>query len=197
MNTFDFEKVENTEIEIYFKYRFLDTGELAELLEELDTLYKLILDYSYPVFYFEKYDAPFRNFLEIESINTGNSITLKFKEGWKPELNYQNQEIEILIPRKLGVPAILLYFLLQGVQRTVEFRNDILDGQLKEIEFKIKKIELYQKIDEINIPKKQNQYHPKNDRLNEVHSSNLVRKLLKNQNITYVEINNLVVKNSL
>lgn len=89
MQLFDIDKIENTEIEIYFKYRHLDTGEIAKFFDRLDRLYKSILENSYPVYFSEKYNAPFRNFLEIESINTGQSIRIRFKEGWKPEFKFK------------------------------------------------------------------------------------------------------------
>lgn len=190
MLLFNIDKIENTEIEIYFKYRHLDTGEIAELFERLDRLYKSLLDNSYPVYYSEKYDAPFRNFLEIESINTGQSIRIRFKEGWKPEFKFRKQELEIRIPKKLGIPAILLYLLLTGVQKTSDIYNDYLDGQLKELEIKLKQMELYEKIEE-----RERYRRPFNARPYQRQADETIQILINNQNINYIEINGTTIKN--
>ena len=190
MLLFNIDKIENTEIEIYFKYRHLDTGEIAELFERLDRLYKSLLDNSYPVYYSEKYDVPFRNFLEIESINTGQSIRIKFKEGWKPEFKFRKQELEIRIPKKLGIPAILLYLLLTGVQKTTDIYNDYLEGQLKELEIKLKQMELYEKIEE-----RERYRRPFNARPYQRQADETIQILINNQNINYIEINGTTIKN--
>ena len=184
------DKIENTEIEIYFKYRHLDTGEIAELFERLDRLYKRLLDNSYPVYYSERYDAPFRNFLEIESINTGQSIRIRFKEGWKPEFKFRNHELEIIFPKKLGIPAILLYLLLTGVQKTSDIYNDYLDRQLKELEIKLKQMELYEKIEEREGYRRPFIARPYQRQANET-----IQILINNQNINYIEINGTTIKN--
>lgn len=189
MVIFNNDKIENTEIDIYFKYDYLDTSELNELLNKLDRHYNSLLDYSYPVYFSEKYSKPFRNFLEIESINTGQSIRIIFKEGWKPEFRVRKKELEISIPVKLGIPAILLYFLLLGAQKVTNMRNDYLDGQLKEIELKIKQMELYEKIEErerVNRIISTRSYHRK--------AEETINFLINNQFINYIEINGVVIK---
>lgn len=190
MQLFNIEKIENTEIDIYFKYNHLDTSELTELLSKIDRFYKSLLNNSYPVYFSEKYSMPFRNFLEIESINTGQSIRIKFKEGWKPEFQVRKKEIEINIPVKLGIPAILLYFLLVGAQRLTNMRNDYLDGQLKEVELKIKQLELYEKIEEresFNRSISNRSYHRQ--------AEETINFIINNQFMNYMEINGAVIKN--
>jgi hypothetical protein len=190
MQLFDIDKIENTEIEIYFKYRHLDTGEIAKFFDRLDGLYKSLLENSYPVYYSEKYNAPFRNFLEIESINTGQSIRIRFKEGWKPEFKFRKNELEIKIPKKLGVPSILIYLLLTGVQKTSDIYNDYLDVQLKELEIKLKQMELYEKIEE-----REKFRRPLNSKLYQKQADEIIQILIKNQNINYIEINGTTIKN--
>lgn len=189
MLLFNIDKIENTEIDFYFKYDYLDTNELTELLSRLDKLYKSLLDNSYPVYFSEKYGQPFRNFLEIESINTGQSIRIRFKEGWKPEFRLRKKELEINIPVKLGIPAIVLYFLLTGAQKITNMRNDYLDGQLKELELKLKQMELYEKMEDTEryrrpFPRKPYQRQ----------ATEMMNFIINNQNINYIEINGTVVK---
>ena len=189
MTLFNTDKIENTEIEIYFKYNYLDTAELTQIFSSLDRLYKSLLDNSYPVYFSEKYSQPFRNFLEIDSINTGQSIKIRFKEGWKPEFRVRKKELEINIPLKLGIPAILLYYLLTGAQKMTSMQNDYLEGQLKELEIKIKQIELYEKIEEREGYRRQFQ-----NRQYQRQSEEIVNFIINNQNINHIEINGTVIK---
>ncbi|MEI7508995.1 MAG: hypothetical protein WCJ62_05970 [Flavobacterium sp.] len=189
MLLFDIDKIENTEIDIYFKYDYLDTNELTELLSRLDRLYKILLDNSFPVYFSEKYGQPFRNFLEIESINTGQSIRIRFKEGWKPEFRVRKKDLEINIPIKLGIPAIVLYFLLTGAQKITSMRNDYLDGQLKELELKLKQMELYEKMEDT-----ERYRSPFPSRTYQRQATEMMNFIINNQNINFIEINGTVVK---
>lgn len=42
----------------------------------------------------------------------------------------------------------MLYFLLSGMQTAMSIRNEYLDTQLKKMEFQLKEIELYDKLQE-------------------------------------------------
>jgi len=148
MQLFNQEKPENTDLEIYSRYYQLDTEHLIELMSKLDRMYKRLLDYSYPVYFSEKYEMPFRNFLEIESFNTGESVKIKFKEGWKPEFRIKKKDLEIRIPLKLGIPLIILYLILQSAQKITSLYNETLEMQIKELDIKVKQLELQEKISE-------------------------------------------------
>jgi hypothetical protein len=187
MILFDIDKIENTEIDIYFKYDYLDTSDLTELFSRINRLYKSLLDISYPVYFSEKYGQPFRNFMEIKSINTGQSIRIRFKEGWKPEFRARNKELEISIPVKLGIPALLLYLLMTGAQKMTNMRNDYLDGQLKELEIKVKQIELYEKMEDRDRRSFSNRVYQKQ-------ADETINFVINNQNLNYVEINGTVIK---
>jgi hypothetical protein len=189
MLLFDTDKLENTEIEIYFKYNHLDTADLTELFNRLDHLYKGLLENSYPVYFSEKHGRPFRNFLEIDSINTGQSIWIRFKEGWKPEFRLRKKELEINIPIKLGIPAILLYLLLTGAQKMTSMHNEYLDGQLKHLDIKIKQLELYEKLEERNRYKR-----PFTSRPYQRQADETIEFLINNYNINYIEINGITIK---
>jgi hypothetical protein len=190
MLLFDTDKIENTEIDIYFKYDYLDTNELTELLGRLDRLYKSLLDNSYPVYFYEKYGQPFRNFLEIESINTGQSIRIRFRESWKPQFRVRKKELEISIPVKLGIPAMVLYYLLTGAQKMSSMRNDYLDGQLKELKIKLKQMELYEKIED-----RERYRRPFPNRSYQRQADETINFIINIQYINYIEINGTIIKN--
>lgn len=189
MQPFDLENLENAEINIYLKYYQLDTEHLTELLNRLDRLYKRILDYSYPIYYSEKYDQPFRNFLEISNINTGESIKIRLKEGWKPEFHLRNSDIEIGIPRKLGIPAIILYLVFLGAQKIATLYNDTLDIKLKNLDLKLKEMELHEKMIQ-----KESFRSPYSYRRDQRQADELVIFLLNNPSIYYIEINGITIK---
>jgi len=130
--------------ELYFQYEFLDIKCLNEILHDLDNLYTKILDISHPV-YVNQY-GPFRNFLEISDINTGNSIKISLKEGWKPEFKIEDGDIDIAVPKKLGIPAILLFFSLSAINQTISIYDKYLDTKIKNVEFQLKELDLYKKI---------------------------------------------------
>jgi uroporphyrinogen-III synthase len=91
-------------------------------------------------------DKPMRNFMEVSSIHTGDSIRLSLKEGWRPEFSTDESGMEIKLPKKIAVPALVLYFLLNSIRYSIELSNEILDNQIKRLDVEIKKIELYQKL---------------------------------------------------
>jgi hypothetical protein len=175
MALFNTSRIENTEIDIYLKYDYLDTSLLTDLFGKLNNLYR-----SLP----EELDGSFNNFLEIESINTGQSIRIRFKEGWKPKIRVRRGELEVGVPANLGIPAILIYFLLTGAQKITDMRNDYLDGQLKEMDIKLKRIELYEKIEESGRFKQSL----------ERQAVDTINILFHNQDIKHVEINDVTIK---
>jgi hypothetical protein len=163
----EFEKIATDELPlcIYLKYDYLEPTDLIYLLSSLDSMYNHILSKGYPVFYSEKYQRAFRNFFQIDEINTGNSINIKLKEGWKPEFKIYRNDIVIQIPKLFGIPAIMLYALLLSGQKILDIQNQYLDNQIKQLELKVKKLELYERIQSdiepdnaVTIYKKPNSY---------------------------------------
>src|SRR5690606_33924719 len=127
-------------------YDQLNNTDVVELLTQLDKLYNdiiyLTFPYSYGRLYFPKFYYPFRNILEVQSIETGQSIRFKFKEGWKPDIRIKKGELRIDIPKKIGIPVIVIYFLILSVQKYFELRNSILDIELKQLEIEMKRLEI-------------------------------------------------------
>ena len=182
--TIDFEDLHNQELEIFIQYKYLDNQELINILSNLNKLYSEILNITSPV-YIEN-DIAMRNFMEISSINTGESIRLKFKEGWKPELSLENRELNIKIPKKLGVPALILFFLLNSYKIGIGTYNDTLDNQLKRLDIKIKEIELYEKL-------KKSKTIKTSERSIIMQANKTIRYFIENEDITHVFINEVEI----
>ncbi|QOI98540.1 MAG: hypothetical protein HRU69_14065 [Flammeovirgaceae bacterium] len=188
------DRPEYTELDIYLKFDQLDNGDVVELLSGLDRLYNDIIGRPFNYYYqrrpFFDYFYPFKNILEVQSINTGQSIRFRFKEGWKPNIRIKKGELKIDVPRKLGIPILVLYFLLAGVQKVAELRNDILDNELKQLEIQMKKMEIYREIeDQRNSDDKDEDFV----RLQR-QADKTIEFLYYNNSINHVEINGLTIK---
>ncbi len=175
------ERLYNHELHIYLKYQLLDTSELIETLENFDNLYKKILSISSPVYV--KNNLVFRNFMEVESINTGESINFKLKEGWRPEFKVESGDLNVYCPKNLGIPALIFFLILTGIQNSISLYDSYQDMELKQIEKKIKQIELYQKIEE--------QRRIKGTRSINMQVNKTINYLTENPHFTYVEINGI------
>lgn len=186
MQLFNQESPEITELEIYFKYYRLETELLMSLFYRLEKMYKSISEYTYPVYFSEQYNMPLRNFLEIDSIKTGESIKIKFKEGWKPEFGVKDRNLEIRIPLKLGIPLIILYLILQSAQKLTNLYTETLEIQLKELEIQVKELELQKIISQKSIKPLSYKYNRQSD--------DFVRYVINNSNINYFQINGLPIK---
>ena len=68
-------------------------------------------------------------------------------------------------------------------------RNDYLDGQLKELEIKLKQIELYEKMEDRERYRK-----PFPNRPYQKQADETIDFIINNQNINYIEINGTVIK---
>jgi hypothetical protein len=85
--------------------------------------------------------------LEIESAHTGESIKFKFGEGWLPALSTDTtDDIVIEVPKRLGIPLVVGYLLLNGAKSALDLHNSCLDGRLKQIELQLKENELHEKL---------------------------------------------------
>src|SRR5690606_15717877 len=144
------DRPEYTELDIYLKFDQLDNGDVVELLGGLDRLYNDIIGQPFNYYYrrpfFPEFFYSFKNILEVQSIETGQSIRFRFKEGWKPNIRIKKKELQIDVPRKLGIPLVVVYLLLTSVQKMAELRNEMLDNELKQLEIQMKKIEIYREI---------------------------------------------------
>jgi len=177
------ERLYDHELHVYLKYEILDASELIEALKNFDILYKKILSISSPVYV--KADRAFRNFMEVESINTGESINFKLKEGWRPEFKIESGDLNIYCPKNIGVPALIFFLIMNGINNSISLYNSYQDMELKKIEKKIKEIELYQKMEE--------QRRVKGTRSINMQVNKTINYLTENPHFTYVEINGIKI----
>jgi hypothetical protein len=81
--------------------------------------------------------------LTISQADTSNSIKLTFGEGWLPNITSDEEhDIIVSVPKKLGIPLIVGYLLLNGASKMLNIRNEYLDAQIKQIELQLKETEL-------------------------------------------------------
>ena len=173
--------IEN-DIEIYIKYKRLENQDLIKLLYGIEKLYNGISAFN------ENQEHGLVNYLEIQSINTGESIRIKFKEGWKPHIRSNKNEIEFLIPKQIGVPIIIVYFLFLGIQKSISTYNDYLDTQIKNLELQLKQIELYDKLNKTTKNKTNSVYDFQKE------GEKIIDFVNSNDNFNLVKINNCKTK---
>jgi hypothetical protein len=190
------DRPEYTELDIYLRFDQLENGDVVELLSGLERLYNDII--RLPLIYFgHKIPArifhSFKNFLEVQSIETGQSIRFRFKEGWKPSIRIKKEELQIDVPKNLGVPIVIIYILLTSAQKIVELRNTILDNELKKLEIKMKELEIYKRIkDQSDLVNKAENFV----RLQR-QADKIIEFLYYSNSINHVEINGLTIKGEL
>lgn len=81
--------------------------------------------------------------LELITAKTGDSIKFTFGEGLLPTISSDEQhDIIVNVPKKLGIPLLVGFLVLNGVKLVLDVRNAYLDTQIKEIELQLKKTEL-------------------------------------------------------
>lgn len=81
--------------------------------------------------------------LLIETADTSNSIKLTLGEGWLPQVTTDKEhDIVVSVPKKLGLPLVVGYLMLNGASKVLDIRNDYLDSQIKTIELQLKESEL-------------------------------------------------------
>lgn len=183
MRTNEFENFYDHELDIYFKYNILEVNKLIDILWNIESLYSKVLSITSPVYVYK--EKPFRNYLEVSSIKSGSSINFKLKEGWKPEFNVDNGDLEIGIPKNLGVPAIVLFLLLTGIDKTVQIYNHALDAQIKRIELQLKENELSNKMLKTK--------EEKGIRSIQLQLNKTIKSFIYNPEITYFEINSIEI----
>jgi hypothetical protein len=188
------DRPEYTELDIYLKFDQLDNGDVVELLGGLDRLYNDIIGQPFNYYYrrpfFPEFFYSFKNILEVQSIETGQSIRFRFKEGWKPNIRIKKKELQIDVPRKLGIPLVVVYLLLTSVQKIAELRNEMLDNELKQLEIQMKKIEIYRKIEDQRNSNNKDEDFVRLQR----QADKTIEFLYYNNSINHVEINGLTIK---
>ena len=172
---------EDSTLDIYIKYKTLTLPEVANFLLNLNSVHESLLAITSPIYYSQEGSVAFRNNLFVDRAFTGNSVNFSFKEGWLPEFSSENNDINVKIPKKLGIPALIGVALLTSANQILDVHNKYLDNQIKEIELKAKQLEYSQKVVEAK------------SRSLKLQSNKTITRLNDSKNINYVEINNIPI----
>jgi hypothetical protein len=194
------EPTTNDTLEIYIDYDRLKATDLANCLINLsEVANKIAKDYFARFGGYEGEDLPT---LDINSMDTGNSIKFTLKEGWKPKIKSDaNGDIVVEVPKNLGLPIVIGYLLISIANGYQEFRNKQLDNQLKELEIKLKQTELAKAI---SVNPDQRQDIPKltasyiENKVPEIKPIFLdtIKTVLSNPDITQFKVNNVEIKSA-
>lgn len=187
------EHIENSELEIYFKYDKLDIADVALFFKRLYDLYQIILKKSFPEYKYyilQETKQSFTNYLAFDIVKTDQSLTVTFKDDWRPSLHEKIKVFPIDIPIKLGIPAILVYLLSISIQKMLKFENQTFDNQLIRLAIKLDKLEHYKKNIDDTKNKRQLYSSPSFQKL----ADQTLQSLVYNDNILYLEINGIKAK---
>jgi len=187
-------------LEIYIDYERLKAKDVAKLLSNLSFIStKIAEDYFSR---FNDYQGEELPTLDIEAVNTGDSIKFKLIEGWKVNIT-SNEEADIVvgIPKKLGLPIVIGYLLVAMANGYQDFRNTQLDNRLKEIEIQLKESELAKALSLNNETEQQNTFRLASNYVdNKVPEIkpvliDTIKLILRNPDITKFRVNNIEIKN--
>jgi hypothetical protein len=111
-----------------------------------------------------------------------------FTEGWIPTLAVHDDELLIGLPKKIAIPLLVAYFLLQAANYSLDLHAKTQDLRLKHLDIQLKQIELKLKEEELN-----NLASSHRERLQEK-ASKCIQPVLKNELISTCSINGLPIK---
>ena len=123
---------------VYIRFTHCDISVFSDLLSRLHKLHQAIVGifnntFTFPEFFKEEV----KNILHIESIATGNSITIKIREGWSPAFQPDADDFLVDIPKALGVPALIASLLVSTIDKAVASSSNFLEGMKKVLEQQI------------------------------------------------------------
>lgn len=129
-------------IEIYLRYSALRSEvwlQVLNLFEAIKT--SVINDYNLETELrsTSSFRFPISPTLNISIIRTGNSVIIRFREGWKPSVKIKDSDITIGLPKKVALPGLILYAIFLGY-------DSYLDTQMKRLDLQLKKSELEEKL---------------------------------------------------
>lgn len=167
---------------IYIDYSILNPADLGQILITYNNLYNLIFNSSDKDL--NNSIEPAREFLEIISVHTGNSIIFKTKaKGWIPNFDTKKGDILVTIPKQY----LVLFFIglilermfsfgISNYKELLEIKN--YDLQNEKLEKELKKLE--NEVDDSN----QDSKDKIQTELNIIYNITVI-----NQNINKVEVN--------
>lgn len=174
---------EESSLAIYIKYNNLTLSDITAFLHNLDLVHQSLMSATSPIYYIPESEKAYKNTLLVNRAYTGNSINFSFKEGWLPSFEFEDNDLEIAIPKNLGIPALLGIALLNSANQVLDIKNKYLDNQIKEIDLMSKTIEYNKKVEE------------QNNRALKSRSNKTIKQLVNSTNITHVEVNNIQIIN--
>lgn len=127
-------------LQVYLGYRRLTTHSLGRFLSELGSVADISVRIYADTFALSPEGLPT---LEVQAAHTDDSIKFTFGEGLLPSVTTDEQhDIVINIPKKLGIPLLVGYLLLNGASQALNVRNAYLDGRIKELDIQLKESEI-------------------------------------------------------
>jgi hypothetical protein len=129
-------------LQVYISFERLNSKDLAFFLNRVSEISDKLSD-DYFLRFGSRLDWKDFPILEIDSIYTGNSIKISLIEGWKPKIcSDKDNDIVIGVPKNIGIPLVIGWLLISGASQILDLRNKQLDNKLKEIEIQIKQSEV-------------------------------------------------------
>lgn len=187
-------------LQIYITYDRLTAGDLGRWLSHFSFMAaKMAEDYfaRYPDPEIEELPT-----LDVETMNTGNSIKFSLTEGWKVKIKSDAEaDIVVEVPRKLGLPIVIGYLLVSMATGYQNYKNKQLDNKLKALEIQLKETEL-SKAMSINREEQQNTFEFATNYIeNKVPEIkpvilDTVKSVLGNPEITQFRVNDIEIKNT-
>jgi hypothetical protein len=176
---------DDNSLDFYVKFTRLTAEDFGRLLLSSSEIYNAILDLYTRDTGILIGDRPS---LEIVKVHTGDSIKFCLNEGWLPKV-YSDKENDIIIstPKKLGIPLLIAWLLLCSAEKILDVNNKHLDGQIKELELRLKQ-------EEINKLKEKSDSKAFLELKNK--SDGLIQAFLKNDSFDEITINNALIKSS-
>jgi hypothetical protein len=148
-------------ISLYIKYRELRPALLGEVLSSVSNIYTIVflsagLDWPREPLILQRLglsgwleDRARETSLAIDSVMTGQSVKFTFKGGWTPSLSVQGDDIQVGLPKSLGVPIIATGLILGAVHFTAETVKSA--GEAMKVWREVSKIELESKMVNLEI----------------------------------------------
>ena len=155
---------------------------ISTILSSINKIHGAIIDSDVSKY---SYRNGYGNYLELTEIHTGESIRFKMTEKWKAGIRVKDGDIEIKLPRKIGIPSIIVLGILLAAQASYGLYNAYLDSKIKELDIQLKENELYQQMD------LRNAFKPVGRKWTQ--ESSKIISTLDDSNIYYVTINDTVV----
>jgi hypothetical protein len=88
--------------------------------------------------------------LLIDSIRTGDSVTIKLTEGYTPKIKFSRKgDVELQLPKKMGIVALVGYFAVSTLSSLSGIAKNVLDTQKTFYEKEKARIEYEMKLREL------------------------------------------------